>query len=256
MASSISRERDRARIEQELRGDSYRELLRRLQVESTFLRQYESWNQVVRWMRGAPAGHPNQDAVLGPLLQAHQHDHDPRWRTLLLALFWHGLDSIHRRRRRWDPNPEQRWQNLVWAFLQALSGLDVARRSDRFFEKLYAETTRRLYREYAGQWRDRGREIPTDPETLALLAGAADDADAEVCDLSSVRQAVIDCLRGHLAAGHIDEVDFLLLVGTRVYEKSVAEYCRETGMSYEAARRRRARAEALLRRHQKKSEKT
>ena len=49
---------------------------------------------------------------------------------------------------------------------------------------------------------------------------------------------------GHIV---ISEADFLLLVGTRVYGKTAAQYARETGMCSDLARKRRLRAEAAIR---------
>ena len=53
-------------------------------------------------------------------------------------------------------------------------------------------------------------------------------------------------LRAHMDAGRITEADFLLLVGTRVYGRSVANYARETGLGYQVAKKRRQRAEATI----------
>jgi hypothetical protein len=54
--------------------------------------------------------------------------------------------------------------------------------------------------------------------------------------------------RHHLDAGRIGEVDFNLLVGTRVYGKLLRECAEEAGLSYQAAKKRRQRAEAAIRR--------
>ena len=61
-----------------------------------------------------------------------------------------------------------------------------------------------------------------------------------------IRSIEIQRLREHMEAGRISEADFLLLVGTRVYGKSVADYARETGLDYQVAKKRRQRAEAVI----------
>ena len=49
-----------------------------------------------------------------------------------------------------------------------------------------------------------------------------------------------------MEAGRITEADFLLLVGTRLYRQSIAEYARSVGVNTEAAKKRRQRAEAAI----------
>jgi len=51
--------------------------------------------------------------------------------------------------------------------------------------------------------------------------------------------------------GRVSKADFPLIVGTRLYGKIVREYTAEVGISFQAARKRRQRAEAALRRHEK-----
>ncbi len=82
-----------------------------------------------------------------------------------------------------------------------------------------------------------------------LRAGKAVQIGQQICDgLREVQENEIERLRQHMDTGRITEADFLLLVGTRVYGKSVADYAREAGMNYQAAKKRRQRAEAAIRR--------
>jgi len=55
-------------------------------------------------------------------------------------------------------------------------------------------------------------------------------------------------LKEHMQAGRITEADFFLLVGTRVYGRSIAHYARAVGLNYQVAKKRRQRAEAAIRR--------
>ena len=52
-------------------------------------------------------------------------------------------------------------------------------------------------------------------------------------------------------AGRITTADGLLLIGTRVYGTSVADYARDTGVAYQVAKKRRQRAEAAIGRFEK-----
>ncbi len=71
--------------------------------------------------------------------------------------------------------------------------------------------------------------------------------DVECIDFARIElREAQERLREHLNAGRITEADFLLLIGTRVYGKSVADCARETGLDYQVAKKRRQRAEAAI----------
>jgi hypothetical protein len=246
--SSPSRDRDRERLEQDLQTDEYQNLLRRLQKNAPFLRQFGTWADVIAFMRGGTSRDPRKDEVLRPIFEAHGGDEDPRWRAVLLAIFWPGLESIHYQKRGWDADAEERWQNIVWTFLQVLCRVDVRRRPDRLVQKVFNDTVHHLHDEYRRAWDRGGRELTANPEQIEALAGGTEGIDTAGIELREAQELEIKRLREHLAAGRIAEPDFLLLVGTRVYGKSVADYAREAGLDYQVAKKRRQRAEAAIRR--------
>jgi len=243
-----SREQDRRRLEQELQGLEYQEALRSLQRKEPLLREFRSWSDFIAFMRAGTSDDPLKEKALLVILKAHAVDRDPRWRAILLAVFWPGLDSIFNRKKHWDPDHEERWQNVQWAFLQTICKLDVSRRTDRIVHRIVNGTIHRLHEEYRRAWKRAEREIPTDPELMEEIIGGAEDPGLDAVDLRSQQEAEIRRLREHADAGRISEADFLLLVGTRVYGKSAAQYARENGMSGDLARKRRLRAEAAIRR--------
>jgi hypothetical protein len=199
-------------------------------------------------MRDGTSTDPRKDKILRPIFGAHAEDGDPRWRTILLVIFWPGLESIHFQRRGWDTDPDERWQNIIWTFLQVLCRIDVRRRPDRLVQKVYNDTVHRLHDEYRRAWERADREVTVGPEEIEALAGAAEGIDTSDIELCEAQENEIDRLRQHMDAGRISDADFLLLVGTRVYGKSVADYAREAGMNYQVAKKRRQRAEAVIRR--------
>ena len=85
---------------------------------------------------------------------------------------------------------------------------------------------------------------------IAAIAGGVEDIGHAAVDLAYDLNAEINRLRRHMEAGRITEFDYLLLVGTRVYRKPLAEYAREVGVSYEKAKKRRQRAERKLREYE------
>ncbi len=244
--AGVSRDRDRERLEQELRADDYQCLLGRLQRNEPFLRQFRTWADVIAFMRSGTSTDPRKDEILRPIFEAHAEDEDPRWRAILLAIFWPGLTSIHFQKRGWDVDPHERWQNISWTFLQVLCRVDVKRRPDRLVQKVFNDTVHHLYDKYRRTWNRTNREFTADPEEIDALAGGVEGIDFTGIELREAQEIEIQRLREHMDAGRISEADFLLLVGTRVYGKSVADYAREAGLDYQVAKKRRQRAEAVI----------
>ena len=245
-----NRNHDYRRLEQELGSATYTSLLRRLHETHAFLRRFGDWTDFIAFMREGTSDDPLKEKALLVILEAHAADRDPRWRAVLLAVFWPGLDSIFHRKKHWDTDPDERWQNVQWAFLQTVCKLDVDRRSDRLVQRLINGTIHRLHDEYRRVWRLGERETALDPEQLEELLAGGEELDFDAMDLRSKQEAEIERLREHADAGRISEADFLLLVGTRVYGKTAAQYARETGISSDLARKRRLRAEAAIRRYE------
>lgn len=237
-------------LEQELRGEGYYALLLRLRHDESFFQKFEAWEEVLTYMRAGTSRDPGKDEILRPILRAHRDDQDHRWRTILLAIFWPALLFIHRQKRRWDGDIDERWQNVTWTFLEVLCRVDVDRRPDRLTQKLFNDTVHRMYGEYRRKWSLAARELALEADDLDALSGGIDDIDYAGIELRIAQASEIRRLREHLDAGRISEPDFLLLVGTRVYGKSAAEYARETGMDCALARQRRFRAESAIRRYE------
>lgn len=197
-------------------------------------------------MRSGTSRDPRKDEILRPIFEAHTEDQDSRWRAILLAIFWPGLESIHFQKRGWDADPHERWQNITWTFLQVVCRVDVTRRPDRLVQKVFNDTVHRLYDEYRRTWSRTNREVASELEEIDALAGGVEGVDLAGIELRQAQELEIRCLREHLEAGRIREADFLLLVGTRVYGRSIADYAREAGLDYQVAKKRRQRAEAAL----------
>jgi hypothetical protein len=250
--ASVSRDQDRERLEKELQSGEYQNLLRRLQKKELFFMQCNTWGDVLTLMRSGTSRDANTDEVLRAILTAHAADQDHRWRTILLALFWPGLRSIQAKKRYWDKDdPDELWQRIYWAFHQSVCRIDVARRGDHLVQRIYNATIHRLHDDYRRDWLHAEREAATEPEELIAMAGVYEGIDFEGMDLREACRKEIDRLRGHLDAGRIREADFLLLIGTRLYGQKISDYARGAGLKLETAKKRRQRAEAAIRRHDK-----
>lgn len=241
MSGKPARDADRRQLERELQDDGFRKLLHVLREEHLLFRRFASWDEVVAFMRQGAPRDPEKDRVLLPIILAHAQDGDPRWRTILLGIFWHGLEAIWRRKWHWDRDPDALWANVIWAFLRAVCRLDPSKRASRLAQKIANDTYHGLHDDYRRDWRRAAREVATDPDELAGH-DVEDERAAAAATLRLEQEARIEALKAHRAAGRISDTDFLLLVGTQVYGRSLADCAHESGLTYEAAKKRQQRA--------------
>ena len=199
-------------------------------------------------MHSVSPGAREKELILRTILAAHTKDQDPRWRTVLLAMFWPGLESIHGQKLAWDKDPDELWQNIVWIFLQAVCRIDIDKRPDRLAQKLINDTIHHLHDEYRRNWKRMRLETLVDIRDLDEIPTESGSVDIEFIDQQFQHEREIERLKKHMNAGRISEVDYLLLVGTRVYGKRVSECAQEVGLSFQNAKKRRQRAEARIRR--------
>jgi len=244
-------QQDYERLEEELRKGEYLRLLWRLQRVSPFLEQFDTWADVIAFMRAGTSDDPQKDKVLRLILQAHKQKEDHRWRTILLVIFWPGLQSILWQKAHWNPDAHERWGRIVWTFLEVVCRLDLRQRPRRLVQKLVNDTVYHLYRQCRRDWDEREFAPPMDPDLLEELTGGVEDPGFALFEARDAQEARIAHLHGHMKGGLITEADFLLLVGTRVYGQPLADYVRQHGLNYEAAKKRRQRAEAAIRRHER-----
>jgi hypothetical protein len=241
-------DRDRERLEHELESDQYRKLLTKLKRRAPFLRRFGAWRDVIAFMRAGTSRDQRKNEVLWPILAAHSADQDYRWRTILLAIFWPGLVSIHRKKSHWDEDePDELWQRIFWAFHESICRIDLKRRGDCLVQRIYGATVHRLRSECRRAWKRAEREAGPDNVEIEAVADL-NGIDLEDIDRRIAQEIEIERLRGHLDAGRITKADFLLILGTRVYGKPVIDYARELGLDYEVIRKHRQRIEAALRR--------
>jgi hypothetical protein len=256
------RQRDYAALEREIASVDYQEVLGDLQQGHLFLRRFGSWTEVVRFMRAGTSHDPVKDGVLLPILVRHSEDRDRRWMTVLLTVCWPGLLTIHRRIGHWDKDADDRWCRITWAFLQTVMGLNTEQRSERFVQRIYGETYKRTHRDYEKEWnwerplrsldpRPKDATIPwwhnPDGDDHFRREPGESDWGMALWEITDELDLEIARLRAHHEAGRLSEADFYLLVGTTVYKQSLAEYVEEHGLDYEATKKRRQRAQAVIR---------
>jgi hypothetical protein len=195
--------------------------------------------------------------LLLPMLRAHAVDQDRRWVELLMIIMWPAMDSIYVKKRSWDDDDEERWAKIAWAFNWTVCKLDVERRPDRIVQRLYNGTVHRLGDQCRRDWGWKNRregyerrrtDQPKEPTSLAYqderFGQAEDRVDADT---------KLAFLREHRDAGRLSDADYLLLVGALIHRRSLAACAEELGISREAAKKRKLRAESRLREYAQKS---
>lgn len=237
-------------IEDEVAGPECSELLRKLHAHAPQWSEYATWTEVVAFMRRGTSLDSRKNALLEAILYEYRVDRNARWSTVLLLIFWPGLESLHRRKLAWDADEDELWQNIVWTFLKVLFRMDLDKRRHRLVQKIVNDTAHHLHDEYLRRWRYAEHESQTDLESLDGFAVRPDVIDDAVLDARQHQDESVHRFRRHWEGGRISEADFHLLVGTRVYGKRVAQYARETGLNYQVAKKRRQRAEAAIRSHE------
>lgn len=241
-----SRERDRKELEGELKSKPFEELLSRLKEKARYFRRFGTWADVVACLHGRTSKHPENDEILRPIFQAHAEDGDARWWHILTVVFWPGLLSLHWRLREREPDADDRWQDIHCAFLETLSRINLEKRSYRLVQKVFNDTLHRLLKEYSRREERMGREYATDPDKVNELLGANDHVGFEEVEWLDEQEAKLIRLRHHLDMGTISEEDYELLVATRIDGKLVKEYARDVGLNFQAAKKRRQRAEKAI----------
>ena len=244
-----SRKNQYEEIVRELRDEKYQKVLGGLQQSEPFLLQFGNWDVVIAYMRKGTSDDPAKDVVLRAIFRAHAETQAPSLRTALLAIFWPGLDSIHRKRRAWDTDADARWSNVIWAFLQVVQRVDLQKRPDRLVQKVINDTLHGLHTAYRREWGRTASETLMDLDRLTEVAGAAETPEIVAVELRDEQESRAAGLRHHLDAGRITEGGFHALVNTRVYGKPLRECAEERGVSFQAVKQRRLRAEAAIRRH-------
>jgi len=245
--SRAARRRDREQLERELRSDEYQALLRLLREGEAQFSAFTTWDEVLRFMREEATEDQHKDAVLAALLRAHAADKDTRWKTVLLMIFWPGLEALHARRLKWDPDPAEFWQNIMSAFMEAVCRINVEHRSTRLAAWLINQTIHRLYEQYERIWERNEDEVVVDMDELDRKSTEKLGVDFAGLDARERQENDTARLQRHLRSGLLSKDDFRLLLESRVQGKPLQGCADELGLTYQVAKKRRLRAEAALR---------
>ena len=218
-----------------------------IKLRHGWLQKFDSWPEVSDTAHRLGPDAPEKDQLFRTVFGDARAQEFVGWHPILLALFWLDVVRIHGQKAHWDRDAERRWSNVIWAYFRAAERLDPALRPHGLARKLFNDTIHDLYEIYRSEWDILARETPTDPAVIADQYDRPCDSMPPPLDGADLRAHAVANLRDHLQAGRIGELDYLLILGTRIYGKALAECAEEAGLAYQAAKKRRQRAEATVR---------
>lgn len=233
-------------IKDELQTEGCRTLLANIAASCPEFQTFQSWAAAAMHIHALPADSSEKDQLLSGVFLAIQSHGTAGYQAVLLALVWPELKRIHAGKIYWDKDSENRWANVVWAFLEAVERFDPAVRTTGITRKLFNDTIHRLYKLYKSEWDLLEAELPTSPDEILNQHDRPEEASLLAAAPESPGDFAIANLRSHLDAGRIDQLDFQLVFDTRAQGKRLADCAAESGLTYQAAKRRRTRAESLI----------
>jgi hypothetical protein len=229
------RQREYLELSKQVLRPAFQALLTQAQAVDLVASRYATWLELA----GAPERF--QDDALLRILEAHGSSESSRWRTILLLIFWTNLEALASAKRFWDPDPDELWSNLRSIFLQVLCRYEPARRPHNIAQKINLDTFHHLYQHYKREWPwTRSLRLDDDKSETPQIAGAARGIDDVEASLD--RQWRLRHLRSLRNRGVLTETNYLLLVGTEVYGRTLSDMAAQLGLAYEAAKKRRLRA--------------
>jgi hypothetical protein len=234
----------------EVRSAGYVELLRDVQTRHRAFQQFAAWNDLLKFMANPSADEALKNELLRTALEAFKTGGDCRWSTILLAIFWPGLESLCLRRQSWSADQDEIWQIAVTAFLETLRRVDTTKRTQRLVQKIINDTAHHLYDQFARGWRKAKHEVLADWDALQGLSADRLHYEPNRLHMMDAYDAAAWRLWLHVMEGRLSEDDYRLVVGTRIYGYSLNDFADALGESYEALKKRRQRAESCIRKYE------
>lgn len=238
----------RDRLRADLAKPAFQGILQQFKAVCPIASPYTSWSSLIDGLHKLSIHSNHLQSVVESILVTHRQHRDPRWPTLLTAIFLPVLLGISRRRRNWDRDDDDRLQNLVLAFLEVIDRVDPAKRQQQLCKKIINDTGRRLYDGYRDDW-DRAQCVARFAEEYqaALTAPRPQFEDHQSVEIAG--QKLITVLETCRRQGAVNEADLDLILQTKVHSCPLAQYARQRQLSYEGAKKRLQRALHAVRLH-------
>ena len=234
----------RTMLEQLVASAAHARLFVEVRSRSHALANFDSWTDVLRMVGSRDSDQAVCDAVLQPLVKAHAKQPDQRLVDVLTVIFWTRLVAVFARARTYDSDRGDLWQNVQLGFLQTLQQAGFGNRGD-IMRRVYFGVLRRVHRIYQKTWKQRPRLQQVDNCKLNAARSCRDDRSA-VVDFLDEQKTHRDTLATATLHGMIDDIERQLIVATRLDGDTLPAIADRLGLTPDAAKGRRDRAEQQL----------
>lgn len=210
------------------------ETLRKRMIELT---PFSSLVELKAFMlKDDPANYGRKDAILSALVVAAKERMDDLPLKILLTVLLPGLLTKYRFLRTQGTSEDDAWSGLQWGLVEAVHSLSSGQ-TTRVASNLVHNALKNALRNSKEETALPKEVRSYDGETITRFPGPEnqDEPHAE----------------GTLAGFSLTPEDAVLILRTRVEDQDLAEVAADLGLAYQTAKKRRQRAEALLRSHLK-----
>jgi DNA-directed RNA polymerase specialized sigma24 family protein len=238
-------ESQRRLLQRQVGQPAHIRLLGELAASTPALAAYRDWLEVGSYLNARTTLAADAEVLLLPVLWASRLESGRAAQDVLIYLLWAIPCRLDVHCRSWDDDDESRWCNVQWAFFEALRKINVEKQAGQLAARVYGDARSRLYKLCWREWRHRRHHLPSDLEDLPEPA----DLSSETVTSRAERDSEIRLLKRLVSEGYISEPEFFVLLGTWIYDQSIAEYAAATGGDYQTIRKRRHRALSKVHRH-------
>jgi len=239
-------------LENELKSQTHEDGFRRLKEKHQTLEPFRTPQELVEFL--SPGGdHDEKDGALSILIKEYGGESPSRVAgTILILTFFPVLKNIYFRRCSVSQDNEELIGALQCCFLEAARNYPLDKRPRKIAANLKFLTIRLFLDsqteisesdEVQKQILDEAEKYRLDAEQLSESYPGI--APAAATDRESV-ELTIRNYRVFVETGVVNEVDFALIVETRIHDRELHDVAEDMGLDYAVARKRRYRAEQAI----------
>lgn len=219
----------------------------RIKDSFTVLESFDSPADLIQYLHDEDEKNfDSKDDILKALIEAYNTDgSSSTLGSLLILILWPSLINIFHSCKSHAPDAEDLWSDVQCGFLEAVRKYPTIRRECKIAANLKYLTLRHLIK-------TRDTEICQAKAQEEILEQAKkrleESGGLDLSDPSAEStEGTIKRFHELVDEGILDGVDFHLIVETRIFRRKLYEVAPQLGLSYEAAKSRRLRAEESLR---------
>jgi hypothetical protein len=254
----LTSDETRGALEREVLGSEFGQFFGDDLRRDMALAAFDGPASLLAFLHGPSEEFTRKDAALCALLRAYQAGGPERAAlgSLLLLALWPGLRAIVRSKRGQFREDDDLWGEVQWAFLETAWLYPIPRRPARVASNLKLTTLKRICRTQRDRCRHQGAvkglleeakrrgedSIASPPADPAFLDGPPPESEE-----ASLAGSLLHACNVAVDRGSISDIDRLLIVATRLYGRDLRSFAGSCGIAYEMARKRRQRAESVVR---------